>query len=251
MSEQVSIYAYWTPLHDVKLGEYLDKLKQFLTALQKVHPIFRQLHETGNRPNSTFAIEPDLGNLDAHMRKALYDKECQYSHIASDGLPAPDSTSSIGYRGSFMSHPKNTRANDSVRTVVSTSTGMVDILTGLAHIEFPFEGAPEFFDAEFQKKLFHLLVEIYKPDHALINQAPFLEKIAPYEFGLIRLGTITYFANKHIADAIPEDIEREPFGDGVLVTISREWPDPDNARQVQAVKRVRDLLHVKGLLKWM
>jgi hypothetical protein len=247
MSYPPHIVARWEPRRDVTLGEYIEMLKKYFGALQKLHPVFRQLYETGNRPNSIVAIKPDFSNLEVHLRKRLYDKECRYSHIASDGLPALDSTCSSSYSTSYMSHPKDTLADLNLTTTVDLSTG------GGAGVDFPLEGAPEFYDYDFQKKLFQLHIDFFKPYNALIFQYNFWVKTTTEDdMGTgIRVGTITYFADKRIADAIPEDVEREPFGDGVLVTISRERPDPDNAKQVRDVKRVRDILHAKGLLKWI
>jgi hypothetical protein len=251
MFNKPDIRAGWPTKGHATLGEYQDKLRQLLTGLQAIHPIFRHLHDSGMRPNSTVAIAADLSNLETVMRKQAYDKRNWYSHMAADGLPALDSICNIGYSCILLSHPKDTPADCDANVQLSFNSGMGYGQGGGITIQFPATGAPEFYELAFQKKMFRVLIDVFQPDSALIWLLEFARAVGQQLYTEIDVGTIHYFTDPRIIAALPRDIEREPFGKGTLVIISREPPDPNNVKQVNDVIRVREALRARGLLEYV
>jgi hypothetical protein len=248
--ERVTLCAYQRGRKEDTLGQFADRVHRVLSSLQKLSPAFQQFYETGTRPNNVTPIAPDLSNLKSHLRKKLYDKKEMYSEMGPDGLPSINATTKLGFLCSFINQPKENRAGYPARTDVSFSSGIEGVVPGNVIIKFPFENYPEFYKTELQKFLFRAVVEQMQSDDGVIHQFRASEKVPQAEGDNIFIGTVNYFADKRVANALPEDIEREPLGDGVLVIVSRERPDPDNAKQIHDATRVRDALHAKGLLKY-
>jgi hypothetical protein len=247
--DEITFCAYQQGRKEDTLGQFVDRINRVLSSLQKLSPAFQQFYETGTRPNNITAIAPDLSNLKSHLRKRLYDKKEAYSEMDSDGLPTFNATTALGFHCSFINQPTYNNAGYPTRSTVSMGSGMEGITSGGMNIRFPFENYPEFYDLEFQKSLFRIAIEQMQIYHGMVHQGRFYDKVRQTEGHNISIGTVNYFADKRVANALPEDIEREPLGDGVLVIVSRERPDPDNAKQIHDAVRVRDALHAQGFLK--
>lgn len=241
------IDAFWKPDHQETLGEFIDHLQKLILALQKIHPIFASLYEMGRRTPAPIAA--DLTGLIQILRKRSFDKRDEYSKIGEDGLPTLNSTRSIGYRCSLSSNPKHDEMACATKVDLSISSGTIFTGFGSVQIDFPPEGAPEFYELDFQKKLMQIIVEIYQPPIVYLRQMELEDKFRKdeHDMTLPFAGTVVYYSDKRIADVLPEDIEREGFCDGVLIIISRDQPDPDNAKQILDIQRVQKAIKQSGL----
>lgn len=231
------------------LGEFINHLTRLITALQKIHPIFATLYEMGRRTPAPVAA--DLSDLIPILRKRSFDKRDEYSDIGEDGLPTLNSTRSVSYRSYLSSNPKENKVACATKADIEISTGIPGVADSMARVMFPLEGAPEFYELDFQKKIIQKMIEIYTPDSVLLEQFDLQQKVRDETTGIYHCGTVTYFANKDVGDALPEDIERESFCGGVLVIISRNQPDPDNATQILDIHRVQNAVKQSGLTEFV
>jgi hypothetical protein len=239
---------------EVTLGEFTDRIEQFLSGFQKLVPSITQFYESGRRPNNVTPIAPDFSNLRDCLRRTVYDRKEKYSEMGPDGLPTLNATAKRGYHCGFINQPKENAASAPIKLGISLSTGWGEGFGGCCTIiYFPQASHPEFNDVELQKAIFRLIFAAHQVDDGVVYSPAFANKIPDngnVAERIMRIGTVNYFRDKRVADALPEDIEREPFGEGVLVITSRQRPDPGNARQVHDATRVRDALHAKGLLRY-
>jgi hypothetical protein len=249
-----ALCAYSHKFRVVTLGEFADRIEQFLSGFQKLVPSITQFYEGGIRPDNITPIAPDFSNLRSCLRRRLYDRKEKYSEMGPDGLPTLNATTKAGYHCSFINQPKDDAASMPTRLGISFATGHGDGLGGdYMIVDFPQASHPEFNDVELQKAIFRLIFAAHQINDGVVLSSAFANKIpdnGSVMERIMRIGTVNYFRDKRVADALPEDIEHEPFGEGVLVITSRERPDPDNAKQVHDAIRVRDALHSKGLLRY-
>lgn len=239
--------AYWVS-RQLTFRGYISAVQQFLAELQRVHSVFKQLYEVGDKPNDMVAIDEDLGNLEQIALERAYDRESKkYSATNPDGSPTLGAISATGYYLQF----DNNKNNPKERVTVSIGAGMENPrLTNAIIIKFPEVGYPEFQDPAFVTRLLAIVVEYWQPQQAIVSSGSFRDLTYDEKTGFF-IGWLTYLSNPSICQALPADISCEPFGSrGALITVSPHMSSAENPGDVTTAITIASTLREKGLMTY-
>lgn len=247
MIDEYYLGVYWHG-RPLTLREYADASCDFLRLLQNMHPVFHSFEWSGNRPDCTAKLSPDLNNLDALIyHNNNKPKRIVYKNANPDGSVSWQSLSPLGYSMGYF-------------TGMSASAGglEVDIHAGedgpSSHnaviISFPPPNDTrfphrEFYNYDFLKNLFAQVIAFWRPQEGLLTSIAFSNTMAGAQ--LPRVGWLTYARDPRAAalrnsPALKDLLfETTPDG-GTLISLGRAPISPENTLQVEQARRLRQVL---------
>jgi Immunity protein 52 len=171
-------------------------------------------------------------------RKAPADR---HVGVLPDRTMSREGRSRLGFHINLNSSGRSTKPETVCLSMRGGTPGTV--LSGVTSIEFPEVGAPEFQHFDFVKRLMQATVECWRPEQAYVTSIEFHEAQQVKTAYANAIGWMNYFANAGVREAAPPDVECESFGPGgVLLTLQRDPPSPDDAQGVARAKRIREAL---------
>jgi hypothetical protein len=227
------------------LGEFVDAAAAYLKCLRQLHPLFRgQLFLTGSAPKEFEPLAADLLNLESFAQHFAWDRKApadRHVGVLPDRTMAREGRSRLGFHINLNSSGRTTKPETVCLSMRGGKSGAV--LPSAVSVKFPAVGAPEFEQHDFVKHLLEITVETWRPDLGYVISA---ELQRPQDLDSTQypaIGWLNYFANAGVREAVPPDVECESFGpSGVLLTLQRERPSPEDAQAVARAKRIREAL---------
>jgi hypothetical protein len=227
------------------LGEFVDSAAAYLKRLQALHPLFAgPLFLTGNTPKEFEPLAADLSNLEEFVRRFGWDRKApadRHVGVLADRTMAREGRSRLGFSIYLNSGGRTTKPETVCLSMRGGTPGTV--LSCVTSMEFPEAGAPEFQQLDFVKRVMLATVECWRPEQAYVTSTEFFKAQTTKVSYDQTIGWLNYFANAGVREAVPPDVECESFGPGgVLLTLQRERPSPDDAQAVARAKRIREAL---------
>jgi hypothetical protein len=242
MTEKFLLGAYWKS-HRLTMREYIESSRRFLTELQRLHPIFKELLCQGETEDSTIRLQADLGNLEQVILRHGYDKKLTYTDARPDGGPSLESDCQNGFITHYVSDKPVSKGGVDV---MITAGAYSPWLNNSMVISFPMAHHPEFFEYGFVKRLLVTTVECWQPEWAVVTSHAFRKRVMG-RGARAHIGWLTYFARPEVKSVLPSGLECELLGQGALITTARQTLSPEVEAHVQTALQIRDALQGQGL----
>ena len=236
------------------LVDYQTKSRACLERLREIHPIFHRLSVLGKR--DFLPIPEDLNGFeDIIAGAALRDKDdikrCQ--NLGPDGRPGPDTLYNTGFHVKYFSY-----VNDAAHSHLSLKKGGIELsLDGCSlpptnsrsfGLFLPTDGYGDLHEPVMVRRVLATAMDNWGLQVVGVTPSKFSRTVQE-EGDVQGNGWMTYYPIPDLGECLPRDIQWEPFLDGVLVVSTPHPPELDNPDDVAAVRRVRDALHVLGLVQ--
>jgi hypothetical protein len=235
--------AYWkSRLRTVR--QYVAESKSFFRRLQMLHPAFQTLITSEKRRGPPVALLPDLSNLEEVLLRRTFHQDAVFSHLDKEGNPTLDSASPLGFVTGYFSGEALGR--EKVGIMISAGSDS-PWLGNAVVIDFPKEERA-FREYGFVRQLLEAVVDCWAPDTAVVTSHSFNKRLDE-QGGGEAIGWMNWFSEAGVRDALPEGIESEALGSGVLVVTAREPVSADAPEHVATARRIRDSLRARGLLQ--
>jgi hypothetical protein len=227
------------------LGEFVDAAAAYLKCLRPLHPLFSgPLFLTGSAPKEFEPLAADLSNLEGFVRRFGWNRKApadRHIGVLPDRTMGTEGTSRLGFHINLNSSGRTTKPETVCLSFSGGTPGAV--LPSAISVRFPMAGAPEFEQYGFVKDLMKVSVDAWRPCLGYVISSEFSR---PQDLDTTQypaIGWMNYFANAGVQEAVPANVECESFGPGgVLLTLQRERPSPDDVQAVARAKRIRETL---------
>lgn len=239
------VYANWGNRRQ-NLGAFIDQAKGFLKLARALHPLFgNKLHYVGSNRKQSPALADDLSNLNEVVLAQGWDREAtrsKYSHLSNNEEVTLESESELGFRFSVGNLDHLDRGN--VKFTFNEGSTSSSHTSGFG-MDLPLAAGEVFFDPDFLRQLLGLAVNYWNPRFAGIGntalwRAGYVQGRKPYA---LPIGWLNYCQDSRVVEALPKDIEREPFGhQGVLFRLQDKAPLDNIDSAIENALRVRDAL---------
>jgi hypothetical protein len=166
------------------------------------------------------------------------DARC-FTGMAAGGRATRETTSRLG----FLLSVDNLRRHDKDHLLIRLSGGSTNPEQGAgAAMDLPVAEAPEFSDPAFLKELLRVVVDYWKPEQAGIYNELLRAATRDRETYSTPVSWLTYLDDRQAEAALPPDIHREPFGQGLLFSLQPNPPLDNVEGAFETAIRVRDAL---------
>jgi hypothetical protein len=243
MAESFYLGAYWKARRRT-LREYIAESKDFLAALQELHPAFRRLVSWGDTEESGVELLPDLSNLEDLIFRRGPSDDALFSPAGSGGAPTLDSYCSRGFITVYSNG--SALAEEKVRITIIAGTDS-PWLSNSVVINFP-QAIQAFREYAFIRQLLEVVLDCWAPDMAIVSSSAFNEKLDG-QGGRKAVGWMTWFADPAVQEALPEGVERQARGGGMLVVTAHEAVSPSVPGHAATARLIRESLRQHGYLK--
>jgi hypothetical protein len=242
MQEKYYLGAYWKERKETLL-EYLTISRSFLQRLKHFHNIFSTLAiYIDNGREKIVWLDDELRNLEELIQMHSISEEAKYESLDDKGTPTWLSFAPVG----FSMHYSNTKPLGENNVSVSIETGRYSPwLTNSVVINLPGYDPDFNLTHDLAKQLLKIVVECWQPQIALVTTSDFRNTLKNDKF---TVGWVTYFANYTETKYLPDNIERELFNNGILISTTTNLLDSSNPDHVCCGKVLRDLMRPLGLL---
>ena len=235
--------AYWkNRLRTVR--QYVAESKNFFRRLQMLHPAFQTLITSEKPEGPPIALLPDLSNLEELLLRRASHQDAVFSHLDKKGNPTLDSASPLGFVTGYFSGA--TLGEEKVGIMISAGSDSPWFGNAVV-IDFP-KGEHAFQEYGFVRQLLEAVVDCWAPGTALVTSHAFNERLED-QGGRNAIGWMNWFSDPGVRNALPEGVESEALGSGVLVVTAREAVSADVPEHVLTARRIRDSLRERGFLQ--
>jgi hypothetical protein len=231
--------AYW---HKKPLSalQYIELLKRYVEGLEQPSSAFSQMFVLGRSKLDTQRLGSTLENAQQRILTSL-PKEWVY--LSADGKKIPASPESYSRNG-FVNTLTTTLDYEVGGAMIETAMGSIDT-ESTSSVIVRLRG-PELMNLEFMRKLFTHTVTHWQPAYACLEGADAAKRTS--NFDEIPLGWLTYIATEKLPAPVPQGIQVERCGVGVLIEVPDAAASGHHAIYSERFRNLRELLHLSGML---
>jgi Immunity protein 52 len=248
LDERFCMHSFWAPKAQT-LGEFIKLGRDYVEKLQPLHSLFQgPLYLTGKRAKDLEILQPDLSNLADFLQRNGWDRKAPANWNTGVGLNKTMSllgTSEVPFSLSISSTGNTLKPNGISIRISSGSLG--DTFGGLVHLYFPTQDHPEFGQLEFVKSLVKVSRDCFQPDSIAVTSYAFSKAQENTASIDQEIGWMNYFSDAKVRHCLPPNVDNEPFGpNGILLTLQKEPPSPEDEKVVQRAKHIQEWLSQQG-----
>ena len=226
------------------LGDFAERVRAVVSNLSRSMPAFRHLHLMGDSEQDSPVLADDLSNLKPWIFQRSWNDAAPktYSHRLADGSLSAESMGELGF--SFdLGNLRPCESNTRLRISDSGPQG------GGLYITLP-PARAELHTVAAVRAMLSAMLPAWDVRCAYTGTLAWNEAVNPDSTDGINLpiGGITYSSEASLISALPEGMQHERWGDGVLLIIT-DRPDLLAPTDLQKARHVRGDLAKKGRLR--
>lgn len=250
--DNISVWTLALYCQPMSLSEYQQRSRGFIAGLQSNRPEF--LHLTAIGHDQPHIISPDLSGIEDQIATAVFDPEhrSDYLNLAKDGKLGPLSLSRIGFSLTYGQVHASTGSMLSVeeggiRLRLQGSSASVEP-EAVAILELNGSSLETPPSNERFKNLLKQLATRWPASFGGVTTSKFEQAVRGTDQSSYAGQWLFYLPFPNLAKCLPPDIRHEPFANGILIETTPHMPDANNPNDIEAGKRVRDVLDEFGLV---
>ncbi len=232
--DKLFIGSYWAGGRGETYGECLVKARTFLCALRPLVPQLDPVFVWGPSQKKSQWVAKDLSDFDEIAgTRMLYFSSIQ----ARRQKILPDTVSTFGFGISLSNRSGKNTEPDHITLSMSIGSqpgySAPDSLR-LQHISYDYY--PEFQSIDKLSDILRLIATYWRPDYAVVTTDCFDDKTLSYELaerGAKRIGLLTYFSDKGLANILNEFGSVFEMEGGVVLKIADTL---DNLKKPEVIK---------------
>jgi hypothetical protein len=250
--DEVSVWAISRYGRPESFGEYQRRSHAVLSALRGVHEKFESLAAISAHGFEVVPKDEAAFSRVVNTHAFSNENPQDYLRLEPSGRLGPESLSRIGFRLTYVSY------DEAEKSLVAPAQGGVDVsLRGRsvavesntqAVITLPVKVECDLHLPEMIRKLLLITLSTWGCELGGVSLRRYEQRVNAADRASYAGQWLFYLPFPHLAKCLPPDIHHEPFANGILIETTPHMPDANNPADVEAGKRVRDVLDEFGLV---
>ncbi|WP_157994215.1 hypothetical protein [Peristeroidobacter agariperforans] len=236
--------AYRRPM---TLQEYQYQSRVVLAELENILPEFKRSWIIGQ--NDAQALPTNLIEMDHAIADSVFDDAhlSDYLHLTDSGRLGPQSLSRIGFSLTYGLTDAEGQSMLSLEeggaylALQGTSASDEPTTSSVLELAAPLHSRQ-------LRQILQILVASWPASFGGASIPQFQQSVRGANRGSYAGQWLFYLPLPHLSKCLPPDIRHEPFANGILIETTPHMPDANNPADVEAGKRVRDVLDEFGLV---
>ena len=243
--EEINVLCRF-PNIEMTTREYLKFSKNILSQLKIFSDDYKTFYAWGSEAKAGMYLKEDLSDFESVVFNQLRSDELAFINPEKSNKDLTlDSKCHINF-GNTYSINKNHKDKIDI-TISAGSINKNEV--GLLNFEFSNSLQPYLYFTDLLS-LLEFSIELINPFYATISSFEFRKKVSLKD-DQIKIGWITYFSNKNVAEILPKWVNKKVLPNkGVIFWLSNEKVLSTNEEEVLKTTKIRDLLRSKKFLSY-